>query len=257
MDPQNQDAEAWWASFFRGPWELLQLPGYPEERTRGEVEFMVSVLELEPGARVLDIPCGEGRHTIELARRGFRPTGLDFNPNATAAAARRAAEAGVEPGFVTGDMRELNASEEYDAAVCFFTSFGYFSDEENLDFARRVARALRPGGRFLLELHIAESIYPTFRERDWFWLRKEPPLRVLEERRLDLDSGRLESTWSFVGDHQTVTRWTSLRVYAYRELHSLLRAAGFSRFQAFETGKMEPFRLGSARLSLVASKEVG
>jgi SAM-dependent methyltransferase len=227
MDSLSQDAEAWWSAFFRGPWEDLQLP------------------------------CGEGRHTIELARRGFRSTGLDFNPNATAVAATRAAAAGVEPCFMTGDMRELSAVEEYDAVVNFFTSFGYFSDEENLDFARRVARALRPGGRFLLDLHVAESVYPTFRERDWSWIRKDPPLRVLEERRLDLDSSRIESTWSFIGDDETVTRRTSLRLYSYRELQSLLKQAGFSRLQAFETGKMEPFRLGSARLSLIAIKEAG
>ena len=254
MESRNHEAEAWWSAFFRGPWEHLQLPGYPEERTRAEVEFMISALELQPGARVLDIPCGEGRHSVELARRGFRVTGSDFNPNAIAAAMKRAAEAGVEPFFLTGDMRELDASEEYDAVVCFFTSFGYFSDDENLDFARRVARALRPGGRFLLELHIAESVYPIFREREWSWVSKEPPLRVLEERRLDLDSGRIESTWTFIGDHETVSRSTSLRLYSYRELQSLLRAAGFSRFQALETGKMEPFRLGSSRLSLVAAR---
>lgn len=254
MDSKNPDAEAWWSAFFRGPWEHLQLPGYPEERTRAEVDFMISALELQPGARVLDIPCGEGRHSIELARRGFRVIGLDFNPNAVAAAMKRAAEAGVEPFFLTGDMRDLDASEEYDAVVCFFTSFGYFSDDENLDFARRVARALRPGGRFLLELHIAESVYPIFREREWSWVSKEPPLRVLEERRLDLDSGRLESTWTFIGEGETVSRSTSLRLYGYRELHSLLREAGFSRLQAFETGKREPFRFGSSRLSLVAIK---
>lgn len=255
MALQNHEDEAWWSAFFRGPWEHLQLPGYPEERTRAEVEFMISVLELQPGVRMLDIPCGEGRHSIELARRGFQVTGLDFNPNAIAAAMKRAAEAGVEPFFLTGDMRELDATEEYDAAVCFFGSFGYFSDDDNLDFARRVARALRPGGRFLLDLHVTESIYPSFKERDWFWIRKEPPLRVLEERRLDLDSGRLESTWTFAGEGETVSRRTSIRVYGYRELQSLLRSAGFSRFQAFETGRMEPFRLGSSRLSLVAAVE--
>jgi SAM-dependent methyltransferase len=251
---ESQSHEAWWSTFFRGPWEHLQLPGYPEERTRAEVEFMISALELQPGARVLDIPCGEGRHSIELAKRGFRVTGLDFNPNAIAAAMKRAAEAGVEPFFMTLDMRELDASEEYDAVVCFFTSFGYFSDDENLDFARRVARALRPEGRFLLDLHIAESVYPIFREREWSWVSKEPPMRVLEERRLDLDSGRMESTWTFIGEGETVSRWTSLRLYSYRELQSLLKEAGFSRLQSFETGKMEPFRMGSSRLSVLAIK---
>lgn len=85
-------------------------------------------------------------------------------------------------------------------------------------------------------------------------MSKEPPLRVLEERRLDLESGRIESTWTFIGENETVSRWTSLRLYSYRELQSLLKTAGFSRCQAFETGTKESFRLGSSRLSLVAAR---
>jgi SAM-dependent methyltransferase len=244
----------WWDAFFRGPWEQIQLAGYPEERTRAEVTFIVEALQLEGPAQILDIPCGEGRHAIGLARRGFQVTGVDFNENAIAAALRRAAEAEVEVDFRTGDMRRLEAEGEYDAAVCFFGSFGYFSDEENLEFLHRVARALRPGGRFLLDGHVTESLYPKFRERDWSWVREEPPLRLLEDRRMDFEVGRVQSTWTFVSDTGTESRRVSIRVYSYRELTGLLRMAGFSAFAALETGTKKPFRLGASRLAVVATK---
>lgn len=78
--------ELWWKDFFRGPWEQVQLPGYPEQRTTAEVAFMIGALELRSGARILDVPCGEGRHAIGLAQRGFDVVGIDFNEKAIAIA---------------------------------------------------------------------------------------------------------------------------------------------------------------------------
>lgn len=244
----------WWETFFRGPWQQVQLPGYPEDRTRAEASFIADALKLPDGAAVLDIPCGEGRHTIELARRGYATTGVDFNEAAISVARRRAAEARVDARFHVTDMREFASSEQYDAAVCFYGSFGYFDDEENLEFLRRVANALRPGGRFLLDGHVSESLFPKFRERDWSWMRQDPPIRVLEERRLDLHTGRIESTWTFVTPDGVESHHISIRIYSYRELTGLLSQAGFVGFEATETGTTEPFRLGSSRLALVASK---
>lgn len=244
----------WWESFFRGPWEQIQLPGYPEERTSNEVSFIEEALGLSGGERILDVPCGEGRHSIELARRGYRPTGVDFNRNAIAAAEQRASDSGVAVDFSCADMRKLDYLEEFDAALCFFGSFGYFDDAENAEFARRVARALRPGGRFLIDSHVTESLYPQFRARDWSWVREEPPLRLLEERRLDLESGRIEATWSFIGPDGISSSSISIRLYSYRELRDLLLGAGFASVQAFETGGLEPFHLGSSRISIVGTK---
>jgi len=252
-DPMHGES-GWWESFFRGPWEALQLGGYPEERTRSEAAFALSALQIQPGSRILDVPCGEGRHSIEFARQGHRPTGLDFNPAAIAIARERANAKAVQAEFVVADMRELDAAAEYDAAVCFFGSFGYFSDDDNLRFASNVARALRPGASFLIDSHVAESLLPSFRERDWFWVRQPSPLRVLEERRFDMDTGRIEVTWTFIRDASVVSSTSSIRLYTYRELCELLRKAGFSRFQAYETGKLEPFRVGSSRLTIVAQR---
>lgn len=163
-------------------------------------------------------------------------------------------EAKLDVSFAVGDMRELAAVEEYDAVICFFGSFGYFSDDDNFEFLRRVARALRSGGSFLLDGHVTESLYPKFRERDWSWIREEPPLRVLEERKMDIEEGRVQSVWTFVSPEGVDSRAVSIRIYSLRELRDLLRKAGFSAFRALETGTLEPFRLGASRLTIIVAK---
>jgi len=249
----NETNKEWWQTFFFGPWQELQLAGYPEEQNQAEATFMISALRLQPGARILDVPCGPGRHSIAFAKAGFQVTGIDFNPDAIEHARRSAAENGVAAEFAVADMREFSWTQPFDGAVCFYGSFGYFDDEQNLRFASRVAEALRPGGRFLIDIQVAESLFPKFRERDWQWMRQDPPLRIMEERQWHLDSGKVESTWSFIGETISSHR-ISMRIYTYRELCGLLRTAGFSRFDAFETGTQKPFRLGSPRLALIAEK---
>jgi SAM-dependent methyltransferase len=252
VDDSGKKTE-WWQTFFHGPWQDLQLAGYSEDQNRIEAAFIISALRLEPGAKILDVPCGEGRHSIEFSKSGYRPTGIDFNANAVERARKMAQENGVTAEFSVADMREFSWTDSFDGAVCFFGSFGYFDDQQNLRFASHVAEALRPGGRFLIDLHVAESIFPKFRERDWDWAREDPPMRILEERQWDLASGRIESTWTFLGEN-AASHSVSMRIYTYLELCDLLRSAGFSRFEAYETGRLKSFRLGSPRLSLVAEK---
>src|SRR6266851_2661970 len=105
-DPNQSDN--WWQAFFKGPWESIQLEGYPEARTKSEVDFVLAALQIETGLRVLDVPCGAWRHSIELARRGFLPTGIDFNAAAIAVAANQAANEGLPCEFVACDMREID-----------------------------------------------------------------------------------------------------------------------------------------------------
>ena len=78
----NGSKTEWWQTFFYGPWQDLQLAGYPEEQNQAEAAFMISALRLKPGARILDVPCGPGRHSIAFAKAGFHATGIDFNANA-------------------------------------------------------------------------------------------------------------------------------------------------------------------------------
>lgn len=248
------DPTPWWQTFFRGPWERVQLAGYPDERTAEEVTFIVDALRLPPGARVLDVPCGEGRHSVELAARGFSPLALDFNPVALEAGRQRAAAKSVEVTFAQADARTFTVDAPCDAAICFFGSFGYFSDDDNLRFARRIAEALRPGGQFLLDLQIIETLLPDFRPRDWSWATPEQQLLIAEQRTFDVETSRIEGQFTFLGDERNETAAFSIRVYTLRELKELLREAGFVDFRALETLTGERFAFGSERLSLIATK---
>ena len=153
----------WFDGFFEQEWLDEIALKIDDERTRREVDFVVEKLALEPSARVLDVACGHGRHTLELARRGFRVTGVDLSPRSLELAHAKRAEReqlGVE--FVQLDARELEFDGEFDAAINLFTSVvGYFDDEaDNQRVIDRVARALHRGGSFLID-----TINPVARAR--------------------------------------------------------------------------------------------
>jgi SAM-dependent methyltransferase len=243
----------WWHTFFSGPWSRIQADGYPDERTNTECNLIQDALDLKPGARVLDIPCGTGRHTVELAKRGFEVTGVDFSPEYIETARTSAAEANVAPNFFVCDMREFASSDRFDAAFCYFGSFGYFLEEDDEKFARAVAQSLRPGGRFLIEGHIAETLLPIFRERDWVWLG--PPdrgVRLIQDRTWNVESGRVEVVMTIIDADGAHSSETSMRIYTFPELRQLLQRAGFGSMALLDGRTGEAFRIGANRALVVA-----
>jgi 2-polyprenyl-3-methyl-5-hydroxy-6-metoxy-1,4-benzoquinol methylase len=228
--------ENWFDGFFEREW-LDELAPHDDERTRREADFVVEKLGLEPGARVLDVGCGHGRHAVELARRGFRVTGVDLSPRSIELARQAAAQAEVEVSFVELDARELGFDGEFDAAINLFTSVvGYFDDDaESQRVLDAVARSLRRGGSFLIDTINLLGLARAFRELDWKEL--ESGTIMLERREFDFDRGRSIATWTFLrgGGRRDMTH--SLRVYAPHELARMLESAGLDvvgRWGSFE-----------------------
>jgi SAM-dependent methyltransferase len=245
----------WWERFFHGPWGRWQAAGIWQGKAEAEADFIVSALGLDPGDEVLDVACGNGRHAVELADKGLEVTGIDFNPAALAVAEAAAAGCDPAPRFIRQDMRCLRFREEFDAAYCFWTSFGYFEDpSHNLVVAKRIAEALRPGGRFLLDLHVTESVLPVFEpESEWEINAGGSQRRLRESKHWNFATGRVEADWTFTENGQSESWHSSIRLYSYGELCELLREAGFSHFEGFDSATGERFTLGAKRLGLVAS----
>jgi len=122
-----QRPKPWYESFF-GPDYLKQ---YAHTTTLQEVEGVAKILHLRPGSRVLDLACGAGRHSIELAKRGLEVVGYDLSEPLLKAARAAARKASARVTFVHGDMRDLPYHGEFDAVVNLFTSFGYFEDPKD------------------------------------------------------------------------------------------------------------------------------
>lgn len=121
--------EEWYATYFDEDYLRLYSSYLSKGKDPGEVEGIVRALELEPGTEILDLACGQGRHTVPLAVLGYRMTGLDLSETLLGHARDRAAEAGVDVEWVRADMRSIPWAGRFDAVINMFTAFSYFADE--------------------------------------------------------------------------------------------------------------------------------
>ncbi len=247
-----ETAPAWSPDFFSGlvveSWRQVSAH-FP---TQAEADFLVQALAPQPGARIADVPCGNGRLTLELAARGFAVTGVDLTVTFLDDARRAAREKNLPARFEQHDMRELPWREEFDHAFCFGNSFAYFDHAGNLAFLRAIHQILKPGGTFALETRFcAEALFPQPLGRRWYPLED---LLFLHDAQYYPATGQLVSQYTLLLNGQTEKKQAVYQTYTYRELVQMLREAGFVQVEGFGSLKREPFRLGSEGLWLVAER---
>ena len=234
----------WSDSFFNGPWVTFHLSMRAAEDIEGDCDAITALLSLEPPARLLDVPCGTGDHSIEMAKRGFSVFGLDRSEELLDHARSRATDAGTDATWVNDDMRTFTSVSGFDALICMWGSFGYFDDEGDLQQLEACYRALRPGGQILLDLLPLEGLLPRFLPKDW---QEVGGVMITQRRHYDPVHQRIEGAWTFVLDGVTTNRASSMRLYTYREALVLLERVGFEDVQGFDPETRQPFELGSTR----------
>ncbi len=244
----------WWETFFTGLIVDFWRRVMPPEATRAEAGFFEKLLGVRPGARLLDVPCGDGRLALELARRGYRLTGVDISEDFLGAAREGAVSLDLEVEWRRSDMRDLPWREDFDGAFCGGSSFGYLGDAGDREFVEAVARALKPGARFVIDaVKAAEAILPQFRDR---YEMEAGDIRFAAENRYVPETGWVENRYTVSRGDQTEVRLARHRVYTCREIASILERAGFARIELFGSLSGEPFRLGSSRLIVLAERSV-
>ncbi|MDO8729889.1 MAG: class I SAM-dependent methyltransferase [Candidatus Omnitrophota bacterium] len=169
--------------------ESLQVPWYSEKagfyspdylkefaydiapkKTLAEIDFLEKALALKPGAEILDCPCGHGRHSIELARRGYQVTGQDISSFFLREARNAAQRAQVSVRWIKRDMREIPFEDKFDIALNLFSTFGCLeNDEEDQNALDRVGKALKRSGKFMLDTMNREYVVRAYGEKvkDW------------------------------------------------------------------------------------------
>lgn len=244
----------WPVAFFDDDYLRIYRPQFSPERTATETGFIAERLALSAGGEVLDLACGFGRHAIGMAARGYRVTGIDFNPRYLEIATVDAATAGVAVTWRTGDMRALADTRAYDGIYSFFTSFGYFEDDDNEQVLANVARAIRPGGRFLLDVANRDWLLTHPQQRTW--TQREDGALLMEETQLELVTSRVRTRQMLLqpeGGAQ-VTKEFSLRTYTCAELSALLRRHGFTVRDVLGGADREPYSESSRRLVLLGER---
>jgi SAM-dependent methyltransferase len=222
-----------------------------EEQTRLEVDFIYAVLGLHQGSKLLDLFCGAGRHSIELAKRGCASTGIELNPEYLELAGQATKGMAHPPDFIQGDVRSVDFGKGYDAAIIMFQSFGYFSDTEDRSVLCKIYEALKPGGRFLIEILNRDWILKNYVEVQDTVI---DGIRVVEQREFDPLTSRNKFTIRRYEDGGIVTKQGLWRLYSAHEMKNILEDIGFRFFGGYDDLEKAPLRPDTRLMRLVFEK---
>lgn len=245
----------WWRSYFDDVFYDLHLPLFPEADSRREAAAMVEMLGLPEGARILDVPCGWGRHTLLFPDIGIDAFGADLSVALLQRAVDQAREEATPLRFAAADLRELPFRDAaFDAVLNVFTSLGLFvDDEEDLRALREARRILRPGGKLLLESMHRDDVICAYAERDQWSLPDGTRVRV--RRRFDAVAGISYERLQWKRGDEGGEKRHALRLRTATEIAGLLRRAGFGEVTYYGGWDLEPFRHDSQQVIAVAERD--
>jgi len=219
-----------------------------EPRSDDEVALILRLLELPPGAEVLDAPCGHGRIANRVSSLGYRVVGLDATPLFLDVA--RSAGSAVE--YVEGDLRAMPFEGRFDAAINWFSSFGYFDDEGNQAVLQGFRRALKPGGKLLIEQASRDFLLANLpASGQAVWLGERGDDLLIDKVSYDPAAGRSTTERIVVRDGKVRRMHFSLAQPTASELARMLREAGFEDVRALNENGDE-FTTRSRRLRMLA-----
>ena len=212
-------------NFFDQGSPYLHHPLLTPERTAKEIDFILSITDIKSGGKILDMGCGDGRHSIELARRGFNVLGIDPSEVMIAAARVRAAGERMKPEFLQMKGEDFQRVDEFDASICLFTTLGQVDDQEdNHRLLFNVAQSLRPGGYFIAELPQREWLESNLKTSERFG---EGETYTEVERSYNQKLKLVTEVFTQVSYNNQRTYLLLYRIFNQTEIKKLLEIAGF------------------------------
>ena len=241
------DDDSFWSEFEQVLFSPSRL-----EAAEDECEAILDLVHLAPGAAVLDLACGIGRHALAFARRGFAVTGVDRTSTYLKRCAEGAAAESLQVELVHSDMRSFCRPKAFSLALSLYTSFGFFPEAEaNAAVLTGIYRSLEPGGCAVFDLTSKEIIARDWRARDWRSVGDGAYL--LEQRTLEAGFSQMRCEWTLLREGRAASYYAFRHwLYSAGELATLLRAAGFCRIQLYGDLQASPYDQEAERLVAVA-----
>ena len=236
----------WWRNLFGATY--LMTDGDVVENvanTRADVDLLIVATGITPASRILDVCCGQGRHTLELRRRGYaRVSGLDQSRYMVRLARSRARAEGLKLKFIEGDLRSAALGEgKLDCAALLGNSFGYFDDARDDELVlTSLRRALREGGVVALDLTDGDFMARNFEPRSWEWI--DETHFACRERALSRDRERLICRELVVHTRRGVIadQTYAERLYSADRIEALLHGCGFEAITFHHSADTESSR---------------
>lgn len=247
---------SWWKSIFNSLY--LKTDGDVVENTANtvqDIDFVIKLCDIKPEDQILDLCCGQGRHTLELASRGFNNlSGIDRSQYLIRLARKRSAGLGLKTQFSEGDARKLRLPHSSkDCVIIMGNSFGYFNKEEDdIEVLNTVRKVLRTGGKLFLDIVDGSWMSKNFEKRSWEWIDLHH--FVNRERELAKDGKRIISREVIVHAEKGVLadQFYAERLYSKDEICDLLKQLGFLNVQSH--GNLESISSRNQDLGMMANR---
>jgi 2-polyprenyl-3-methyl-5-hydroxy-6-metoxy-1,4-benzoquinol methylase len=246
---------SWTENFFGKYYLKTHLPVLTEEKTIEETDFIEEALKLTKGASILDVPCGHGRHSIQLARRGYNVTGVDIQPDFIALARENSQD--IENlNFMVEDMRKISYENEFDAVINLFTSFGYFSEAENFYFLKAMVKSLKKGGKLLIDTVNREWAMNNTGTISQAWLVYPPDnIAFLANNSFNVYTSRMISDQAIIDNGERYVQQQDIRLYTYTEMNTLLKLNGMEITAVYGNVYQADYSASTTNMIIVAEKK--
>ena len=246
----SEKDSGWWDDFFPAFRPFFGLVSQRE--TNAQVRYIMKKLNLRPGKKFLDCACGIGRISLPLAKKGVRVTGVDITQSYLDELSKKAKRRGLKINVARADMRRINYDSEFDAVANLWGSFGYFEKEsDNLLVLKKMYRALKPGGKFMLHVINRDWIIVNYTTRGWYEIAGK---KSLEERHFDYRTSINYGTWYFIKNDKEQIFDVQMRLYSFHELIAMFESAGFTDIEGYGSIKDEPISRDKQMIFIIGTK---
>ncbi|MGE7875520.1 hypothetical protein BKK42_04330 [Bacillus cereus] len=248
------EQEEWYKTYFgKDYWELVEYSCSTIEVTEGELSFLRPHLKKHNVNKVLDLCCGIGRHSNQLAQEGFDVTAIDINSDSLELA--KSLQSSEKPvNYILGDVKNIKLEQNYyDAVLLMQTSFGYFSDEENNDLIYKIKNSLNTNGIIIIDIPNRDGMLKNFSRRDWAKVNNKT---FCISHQFDYINSRRNTTMNVLNSTQENEYFHSIRMYTITEIKSILESNNFEILNFYGDFSKEFIRYDNnfRRLQIIAKK---
>lgn len=218
------------------------------DKAMEEVDKILELIDVDSGSKILDMPCGIGRHSRILERKGFEVVGVDKTEDYVKDADERTDQAEI----VRGDMKDFRREGEFDAVINWWNSFGYFEEKkDDVRMLENINASLVEEGVLLMDVWSKELTAKSNLDQRW---NRQNELLHLEEHEIKEDWKKVETTWIKVEEGKVREYTWEKRLYSAAELEQLLQKAGFSKIKFYGDLEASEYNLEADRMIVKAIK---
>ena len=240
-------------TFFEGiykeVWRKLIPPGLSE----AECDFIQDVTQLQSGDKVLDLMCGYGRHSLELARRGLHVTSVDNSEDYISEIKATASEQALPVEAFTTSALTMQLHQHYKTAICMGNSFAFFNREDAVSLLKNISAHLSQDGILIINSWmIAEIAIKHFREKEWYYVED---YKYLLDYRYHFQPSRIESEHTIISSkgEMEVIKGVDY-IFTLAEMEAMFNEAGLETKSLYSTPRKRPFKMGDNKIYIVVQK---